>query len=154
MRSPNNKKAVIYARTATAPTGRSINSQIEMCSKFVFANDLFVEKIFIDNVVSGVSKDKPQRAELFKYLKEKRISYIIVSHLDRWLRDSLDLSITVELLQKLGIKLVDVSVQDDLTPEQELKAAMYRSLNQYHRIKRSEMIKKGIEAKKQRQNSQ
>lgn len=74
-------KAIGYVR------GTEADLQKSSIKKYCEVNDLELEKIFIDDIASGLSDDREQYQELFKYISENDVDFVVVYKAEKFHRD-------------------------------------------------------------------
>jgi putative DNA-invertase from lambdoid prophage Rac len=106
------KKTAIYARVSTHDQN-TLSIQIERCSSFALARGWgVVQKI--KEVGSGAI-NRPQRAQLLKLCRQRKIDIVIVWKLDRWGRSVSDIVTTLQELRELGVQFVSITEALDFT---------------------------------------
>ena len=119
-----NKKAVIYARTATmdqAKCGYSIDCQIAECKKFAVDNGYTIAKVFVKAGKSGINLERPAYKEMTEYCENNDIDVVIVWKLDRLTRNLRDYySKIVPFLESHSLKLLSATESNEETIEAEL----------------------------------
>ena len=78
-------KIVIYARVSGNSQKPDLESQIEFLKQYANAKGYIVDEIITD-IGSGVNYSRKKWNELLEKIEEKRISKVIVSHKDRFIR--------------------------------------------------------------------
>lgn len=93
-------KAIGYVR------GKEADLQKSSIKKYCEANDLELEKIFADGEVSGLSDDREQYQELFKYISENEVDFVIVYKACKFHRDAKKFINAVLELDKKNISFI------------------------------------------------
>jgi len=78
-------KIVIYARVSSNSQKPDLESQIEFLKQYANAKGYIVDEIITD-IGSGLNYNRKKWNELLAGIEEKRISRVIVSHKDRFIR--------------------------------------------------------------------
>jgi predicted site-specific integrase-resolvase len=78
-------KIVIYARVSSNSQKPDLESQIEFLKQYANAKGYIVDEIITD-IGSGLNYNRKKWNELLAGIEEKRISKVIVSHKDRFIR--------------------------------------------------------------------
>jgi len=76
---------VIYARVSSNSQKPDLHSQIEFLRQYANAKGYIVDEIITD-IGSGLNYNRKKWNELLEKIEEKRISKVIVSHKDRFIR--------------------------------------------------------------------
>ncbi len=58
MKSMKNNNVVIYARVSTDQQEEGIDTQINACNEYINRNNLTLDRIFIDEAISGTTDDR------------------------------------------------------------------------------------------------
>ena len=78
-------KIVIYCRVSSNSQKPDLQSQIEFLKQYANAKGYIVDEIITD-IGSGLNYNRKKWTELLARIQEKRISKVIVSHKDRFIR--------------------------------------------------------------------
>jgi len=78
-------KIVIYCRVSSNSQKPDLQSQIEFLRQYANAKGYIVDEIITD-IGSGLNYNRKKWNELLEAIQEKRISKVIVSHKDRFIR--------------------------------------------------------------------
>lgn len=98
----------------------------------------------IEEIGSG-AKTRPQREELLKEARRRKVDVIIVWRLDRWGRSVSDLMATIKELSDLGVGFVSLNEALDLTtPAGKAMAGMLAVFAEFERDILRERVKAGI----------
>ena len=147
-----NKKAVIYARTATmdqAKCSYSIDCQIAECKKFAVDNGYTIAKVFVEAGKSGINLERPAYKEMTEYCENNDIDVVIVWKLDRLTRNLRDYySKIVPFLEKHGIKLLSATESNEETIEAELMRNIGIVFAEYERKLFGKRISMGLKITK------
>jgi DNA invertase Pin-like site-specific DNA recombinase len=136
----------IYTRVSTHDQ-QTLDMQLEKCREFCLARGW--EVLFEAKEVGSGVKDRPQRADLFKLCRQRKVDAVIVWKLDRWGRSVSDVVGSLQELQELGVQFVSITEALDFT------TAMGRAMSgllaifaEFERELISERVKAGlVEAK-------
>ena len=105
------KKVYGYCRVSTEIQklkDNSIKSQIKFISDYCEFNKLELVKVFRDEGISGLKKNRDGLNELFKNLKKDKIDCLIVYSLSRLGRKLKDVLEFIETLNKNNIKFISI----------------------------------------------
>jgi len=121
--SKTQKRCVIYTRCASAHIkGEAILEQEKQCHAYIknYANNgwVFVEKIYRDNGVSGMSLNHLGLNQLIDDAKKQKFDYIVMTCPSRLSRQLRDFEYIHETLFGLGIEIhyAQNEVEDIATP--------------------------------------
>ncbi|HSH64782.1 MAG TPA: recombinase family protein [Bacteroidia bacterium] len=119
MKKKSEVKAVLYMRvggTATDHRSKSIAGQKESLSAYCEKKGIKILKAFED-IASGKNFNRPGWKELLVFLSENKESnsLLLVTHFDRCTRNFLGAIQIVEMLNKMGIKLIETETGKDIT---------------------------------------
>ncbi len=112
------KNSYIYLRVSTdeqANEGFSLENQKRSCLDYAQMHSYHVKRVFEDGGKSGRSTDRPAFQELLKLLKESPVEAVIIYKIDRFARNVGDFSNIRKQFKELGIKLLSVSENGDVT---------------------------------------
>lgn len=131
-----------YVRVSTAEQNE--DRQIEAISKTVSNIDKwFTEK------VSGKNTEREQFKQMMNFVREGDCVYVL--DWSRLSRSTKDLFVTIENLEKKGVKLVSLKESfDTSSPTGKLMLGLISSINQYEREILLERQREGIEIAKQK----
>jgi predicted site-specific integrase-resolvase len=112
-----NKVNVIYARVSTRNQADDLSNQIEFLKAYTLQHGIEISNLYTD-YGSGMNYNRPKWNTLIDDCFEGKISTIIISHKDRFVRFGFDW--ISDLLERLtGVKIVVVE-NIATTPEKEL----------------------------------
>jgi len=159
MKTPANKRAIIYLRVSTTrqaraggeAEGSSISAQREACHRK--ATDLGAEVVdeYVDAGASARSVDRPALQQLLDRLLEKHdVDYVIVHKVDRLARDRADDVVIGLAIHKAGAVLVSASEQIDDTPAGTLLHGIMATIAEFYSKNLSHEAKKGLQEKARR----
>ena len=112
----NNPTAVIYARVSTtrqADDGLPIESQVEHGHKKAADLSATVVKEFIDAGISGRTDERPAFQDAVGYCRTYDVDYFICWSTSRFARNKLDAALYKRELEKVGTRVIYVSVDLD-----------------------------------------
>lgn len=130
--------AAIYTRVSTreqALEGYSLDAQERLLVEYCQSRKYKIYKIYSDEGISAKDiKHRPGMLSLLLDAKEKKFDLIIVWKLTRFSRSLSDLTVTCEMLDKLGICLVSYSEAfDSATPAGRMVRSMLGTVAQFER---------------------
>ncbi len=112
------KNCYIYIRVSTdeqANEGFSIENQKRACLDYAQMYGYHVKKVFEDGGKSGRTTDRPAFQELLKVVNESPVEAVIIYKIDRFARNVGDFSSIRKQFKNMGIKLLSVSENGDVT---------------------------------------
>jgi len=112
------KDCYIYIRVSTddqATEGFSLDNQKRACLDYAKMNGYHVKRVFTDDGKSARTTDRPAFQELLKNVKETPVEAVVVYKIDRFARNVGDFSNIRKGFKKMGIKLLSVSENGDVT---------------------------------------
>lgn len=139
-------RGVIYSRFSDGPhqTERSIEGQVNDCSKYAEANGIDVIKIYADMAISG--KESENRAQFQAMLKDAELGEfecVIVWKVDRFGRNREEIALNKLKLKKCGIKLHYATVDIPDGPEGIILESVLEGLAEYYSADLAQKIKRG-----------
>lgn len=112
------KNCYIYLRVSTdeqANEGFSLDNQKRSCLDYAQMHDYHPKRVFEDGGRSGRSTDRPAFQELLVFLRESPVDAVIIYKIDRFARNVGDFSNIRKQFKQLGVKLLSVSENGDVT---------------------------------------
>lgn len=112
------KTSYIYIRVSTdeqAQAGYSIDNQKRSCLEYAQMYEYHIKRIFIDDGRSARTTDRPAFQELLGVIKEQPVDAVIIYKIDRFARNVGDFSRLRKEFKNMGIKLLSVSENGDVT---------------------------------------
>lgn len=108
--SKTQKRCAIYTRCASASTdGKNILEQEEQCHAYINKHDnngwIFVEKIYRDNGVSGMSLDRLGLNQLIDDAQKQKFDYIVTTCPSRLSRQLDNLEYLYQTLRGYGVEI-------------------------------------------------
>jgi len=150
---PLNTQAVIYARVSSAAQvrkGQGLGSQETRCREFARMKGYDVDRVFVDEAVSGGITTRPGMQAMLSYLKEHAHaqSFVVViddiSRLARDIKAHLDLR---EAIASAGARLESPSVEFGEDSDSILVENLLASVSQHQRQKNAEQTKNRMRAR-------
>ncbi len=142
-----NNKAVIYTRVSDIKQkdNTSLESQKLLCEEFALKNNYEVCAYFGGTHESAKTDERIAYKQMLTYVKQKKITNIIVYSLDRYSRTGGLAIATVEGLKKRGIKVLSLTQNiDSDTPTGTFMQNFHLLYSRYDNDIRSENTKKGM----------
>ena len=149
--------AAIYLRVSTKEQaerggeaeGFSIPAQREGCRRKAESLNAVVVGEFADRGESAKTADRPELQRMLEFVKENRVSYVIVHKVDRLARNRAD-DVAINLaIRQAGAELVSVSENIDQTPSGLLLHGIMSSIAEfYSRNLATEIIKGSVQKAK------
>ena len=135
-------KTASYTRVSTHDQ-KTLSMQVQKCSEYALARGWSVVKE-IKEVGSGATH-RPQRADLLKLCRQRKIDVVIVWKLDRWGRSVSDVVSTLQELQELGVKFVSITEALDFTTAMgRAMSGLLAVFSEFEREMISERVKAGV----------
>lgn len=143
--------AVIYARYSSyRQDERSIEGQIEDCTRFAEQNEYKVVGEYIDRARSGTNAE--HRTEFQRMIKdsEKRaFDVILVYKLDRFARNRYDSAMYKAKLKKNGVRIVSVTEAISEEPEGVILESLLEGLAEYYSKNLAQNVSRGMRVARQ-----
>lgn len=128
----NADSTALYVRVSTdkqANEGYSIDAQLGQLRSLCQLHGWNIEHEFIDDGYTGTKVDRPEFTKMIELVKERKITRIVVSKLDRLARNVKDFLQTVDLLQSYGCNLSIVKENfDTSTPQGKFAITMFAAM--------------------------
>ena len=142
-------KAIIYTRVSDSRQvdNTSLDGQETVCREWCRANNLDVERVFVERGESAKSADRTQFQAMFGHLAQVakgRISHIVVYKFDRFSRNVEDGAIYRMELRKLGIALRSATEATDDSPAGKFLTTMLSAAGQFDNDTRAERTMTGM----------
>ncbi len=112
------KYCYIYLRVSSseqANEGFSVENQKLRCKEYAEMNGYQVKRIFTDDGKSGRTTDRAAFQEMLTILKEQTVDAVVIYKIDRFARNVGDFSTIRKQFKQMGIKLLSVSENGDVT---------------------------------------
>jgi putative DNA-invertase from lambdoid prophage Rac len=139
---PKLKKVALYARVSTHDQ-KTLSMQITKCSDYATARDW--EIIYKIKEVGSGAKERPQRSELLKLCRQRKVDAVIVWKLDRWGRSVSDIVNTLQEMQELGVQFVSITEALDFTTATgRAMSGLLAVFSEFEREMISERVKAGV----------
>lgn len=136
------KKVAIYARVSTHDQ-KTLSMQVDKCFKYATARGWEVA-YKIKEVGSG-AKQRPQRSELLKLCRQRKVDAVIVWKLDRWGRSVSDIVNSLQEMQELGVQFVSITEALDFTTATgRAMSGLLAVFSEFEREMISERVKAGV----------
>lgn len=110
---PKTKRVGIYARCSTQE--QSTESQVTALTEFAAARGWTVEKIYLDNGVSGAKAKRPGLDAMWADCRKRKIDTCLIFALDRMARSLKTLIEALEEFGRLGVDLIVLKQEIDTT---------------------------------------
>ncbi len=128
-------KAIIYCRVSSKEQveGTSLEVQEAACRDYAAANNLVVERVFIEQGESAKFADRTQLLELIEFCRTHKgtLNVLIVWKLDRFARNVSDHYSVKATLAKFGVCIVSVTEPIDSKPEGRLMETILAGFAQF-----------------------
>ena len=139
----------IYVRVSTqqqAEHGYSIETQIDACRKKAKELGATSVKVYDDSGFSGAYLERPALDSLRDAVAQKLHDYIIIYDLDRLSRDTMQLLLLTEELEK-NAQIVFINSEYSRTPEGQLFFEIRGSFAKFERLKIRDRFQRGMRGK-------
>ena len=110
---PKTKRVGIYARCSTQE--QSTDSQVMALTEFAAARGWTVEKIYVDNGVSGAKEKRPGLDAMWADCRKRKLDICLIFALDRMARSLKTLIEALEEFGRLGVDLIVLKQDIDTT---------------------------------------
>ena len=91
---------IFYGRCSTLKQKNSISVQMDLVSNYCSTNDMVLDKIIIDDGVSGKTQNRDGIKELMDLVKQNKVDNLIVLSLSRFGRSFIDNYKRIEIMKK------------------------------------------------------
>ena len=136
------KRVATYARVSTHDQ-KTLSMQIAKCSDYARARG-WETTHRIKEVGSGAIQ-RPQRSELIKLCRQRKIDVVIVWKLDRWGKSLSDVVGTLQEMQELGVRFVSITEALDFTTATgRAMSGLLAVFSEFEREMISERVKAGL----------
>ena len=154
------KTAVIYARySSEKQTEQSIEGQIRVCNEFAAKNDIKIVDTYIDRATTGTNDNRAAFQKMLSDSDEKPIwDLVLVYALDRFGRNSIEVAVNKQRLQKNNIILISAtqrtSVNIDGTKNLDgiILENVLIGLSEYYSAELSQKVRRGQRESRQKGN--
>ena len=142
----NMKTGIIYVRYSDKKQddGFSIDAQIKAIKEYAISSSITIKEIYIDQAVSGTSKDRKQLNEAIKHCKSHQIDYFLVHKYDRFARNRYDSIIMKKDLSESGTEVVSITQQKTGENSDVLLESLYDGMAEYYSKNLKEEVLKGM----------
>lgn len=144
-------KAAIYARVSTNNKGQSTDLQLSECREYCARREFAVERVYIDNGVSGAKESRPELDKLLADARKRAFDVVVVYRFDRFARSTRQLVNSLAEFQSLGIEFISIhDGADTTTPQGRLLFTIMAGLAAFERELIRERVISGLaEARRQ-----
>ena len=106
---------IFYGRCSTLKQKNSISVQMDLVSNYCSTNDIVLDKIIIDDGVSGKTQVREGFIELMELVKDNKVDNLIVLSLSRFGRSFIDNYKSVQILKKYNTNFISLKENIDLS---------------------------------------
>ena len=110
------RKTIIYTRVSSSGQKDDLKNQVEFLKQFANAKGLIVDEVFED-IGSGLNYNRKKWNKLLDECMENKISTIIITHKDRFIRFGYDWF--EKFLKANGVNIIVVN-NETLSPQEEM----------------------------------
>ena len=137
--------AVIYARFSSHnQREESIDAQVRACKEYAEKKGLQVVEIYTDSAKTGTNTDREGFQQMLGDSAKGKFRYLIVHKLDRFSRDVYDSEVAQKTLKVNGVTLLSAIENLDGSPESNLSARIFGSMNQFYSENLAREVMKGM----------
>ena len=154
------KTAVIYARySSEKQTEQSIEGQIRVCNEFAAKNDIKIVDTYIDRATTGTNDNRAAFQKMLSDSDKKPIwDLVLVYALDRFGRNSIDIAVNKQRLQKNNIILISatqktsVNIDGSKNLDGIILENVLIGLSEYYSAELSQKVRRGQRESRQKGN--
>ena len=111
----NKKMNIFYGRCSTLKQKNSIDTQMDLVSNYCSINDITLDKIIIDDGVSGKTQNREGITEVMNLVKDNKVENLIVLSLSRFGRSFIDNYKSVQILKEHKTNFISLKENIDLS---------------------------------------
>ena len=145
------KTAVIYARfSCDKQTEQSIEGQIRVCNEFAAKNDIKVVDTYIDRAASGTNDNRVAFQKMLADSEKNPMwDIVLVYAIDRFGRNSIDIAVNKQRLQKNNIILISatqktsVNIDGSKNLDGIILENVLIGISEYYSVELSQKIRRG-----------
>lgn len=135
----NKQKVIIYCRVSSrkqVKEGNGLDSQEQACRAWARDRGYEVERVFVEQGISGTRTDRPAFSEMRLFLSRNRNEYIILAYdINRFARNSAMYGVFRQDMRKLGHTVQTVTMRLDESSESTLLETVSAAVAQYDQEK-------------------
>jgi site-specific DNA recombinase len=106
---------IFYGRCSTLKQKNSISVQMDLVSNYCSTNDIVLDKIIIDDGVSGKTQNREGITEVMNLVKDNKVENLIVLSLSRFGRSFIDNYKSVQILKEHKTNFISLKENIDLS---------------------------------------
>ena len=106
---------IFYGRCSTLKQKNSISVQMDLVSNYCSTNDMVLDKIIIDDGVSGKTQNREGITEVMDLAKDNKVENLIVLSLSRFGRSFIDNYKSVQILKEHNTNFISLKENIDLS---------------------------------------
>jgi DNA invertase Pin-like site-specific DNA recombinase len=145
------KTAVIYARySSERQTEQSIEGQLRICHEFAGQNDLAIVDTYIDRAMTGTNDNRAAFQRMLSDSDKAKWDIVLVYALDRFGRNSIEVAVNKQRLQKNGVILISatqrtaVNIDGSKNLDGIILENVLIGLSEYYSAELSQKIRRGL----------
>lgn len=145
------KTAVIYARySSERQTEQSIEGQLRICHEFAEQNDLAIVDTYIDRAMTGTNDNRAAFQRMLSDSDKSKWDIVLVYALDRFGRNSIEVAVNKQRLQKNGVILISatqrtaVNIDGSKNLDGIILENVLIGLSEYYSAELSQKIRRGL----------
>lgn len=145
------KTSVIYARySSERQTEQSIDGQLRICQEFAKQNDLAIVDTYIDRAMTGTNDNRAAFQRMLSDSDKAKWDIVLVYALDRFGRNSIEVAVNKQRLQKNGVILISatqrtaVNIDGSKNLDGIILENVLIGLSEYYSAELSQKIRRGL----------
>lgn len=148
------KKCVIYARVASDKVDDKLNSlegQVNTLKEYASKNNFEVYEVFEE--YGSCSSNRPAFSYMLEKIRQGKIKTILCTDINRIIRSYCDSQEIYELFENSGVVVISIYSKDNSEPHNYLAKRIQDAMRESDHYHRSQVIKRGLQAKKLREEA-
>ncbi len=154
------KTAVVYARySSEKQTEQSIEGQLRVCQEFAAQNDIKIVDTYIDRATTGTNDNRAAFQKMLSDSEKNPIwDIVLVYALDRFGRNTIDIAVNKQRLQKNNIILISatqrtsVNIDGSKNLDGIILESVLIGLSEYYSVELSQKVKRGRRESREKGN--
>ena len=139
------KKCVIYARYSSEKQNeQSIQGQVDVCTKWIKAQDMAIVDIYHDEAMSGKTDRRPDFQKMIHDAEKGKFDFVVVYKLDRFARNRYDSAIYKAQLKKCGVKVLSAMEQLSDGAESIILESVLEGMAEYYSANLAQNVIRGM----------
>ena len=154
------KTAVVYARfSCDKQTEQSIEGQLRVCQEFAAKNDIKIVDTYIDRAASGTNDNRMAFQKMLADSEKNPMwDIVLVYAIDRFGRNSIDIAVNKQRLQKNNIILISatqktsVNIDGSKNLDGIILESVLIGISEYYSVELSQKIRRGQRESREKGN--